>query len=110
MKQQRKHYTPEEKIAILRHLLDKEPISQFCDELGLQSTQQALHSRERYGKGTSTTAGFPAISGWRTGRSRPPRGSIGRTGRFSTNYRYAGRPNARLCGFSKPISLVNCLV
>ncbi len=32
MKKQRKHYTPEEKVAILRrHLLDKEPISKLCD-------------------------------------------------------------------------------
>ncbi len=33
MKKQRKHYTPEEKAAILRqHLLEKEPISTLCDE------------------------------------------------------------------------------
>jgi transposase len=39
MKKQRKHYTPDEKVAILRrHLLDKEPISTLCDELGLQPT------------------------------------------------------------------------
>src|ERR1700688_1094402 len=39
MKKQRKQYTPEEKVAILRrHLLDKEPISKLCDELGLQPT------------------------------------------------------------------------
>ena len=39
MKKQRKHYAPEEKIAILRrHLLEKEPISKLCDELGLQPT------------------------------------------------------------------------
>lgn len=39
MKKQRKHYTPEEKVAILRrHLLDKEPISKLCDEAGLQPT------------------------------------------------------------------------
>ena len=39
MKKHRKHYTPEEKLAILRrHLLDKEPISKVCDELGLQPT------------------------------------------------------------------------
>ena len=37
MKKQRKHYTPEEKVAVLRrHLLEKEPISKLCDELGLQ--------------------------------------------------------------------------
>ena len=33
MKKQRKHYTPEEKVAILRrHLLEQEPISKLCDE------------------------------------------------------------------------------
>ena|SRR5688500_4895955 len=39
MKKQRKHYSPEEKVAILRrHLLEKEPISELCDEVGLQPT------------------------------------------------------------------------
>jgi len=39
MKKQRKHYTAQEKVAILRrHLLEKEPISKLCDELGLQPT------------------------------------------------------------------------
>src|SRR5215204_5278107 len=39
MKKQRKHYAPEEKVAILRrHLLKKEPISKLCDEVGLQPT------------------------------------------------------------------------
>lgn len=35
----RKRYIAEEKVAILRrHLLDQEPISKLCDELGLQPT------------------------------------------------------------------------
>src|SRR6516225_2997781 len=39
MRKERKHYTAEEKVAILRrHLLDKVPISDLCDELGLQPT------------------------------------------------------------------------
>ena len=39
MKKPRKHYTGEEKVAILRrHLLEKEPISKLCDELELQPT------------------------------------------------------------------------
>ena len=39
MKKPRKHYTGEEKVAVLRqHLLEKEPISKLCDELGLQPT------------------------------------------------------------------------
>jgi transposase-like protein len=39
MKKQRRHYAPEEKVAILRrHLLEKEPISKLCDEVGLLPT------------------------------------------------------------------------
>ena len=39
MKKQRKYYAAEEKVAILRrHLVDKEPISKLCDEMGLQPT------------------------------------------------------------------------
>jgi len=39
MKKQRKHYTPEEKVAILRrHLVEGVPISNLCDESGLQPT------------------------------------------------------------------------
>src|SRR5947207_12550696 len=37
MKRQRKQYAPEEKVAILRrHLLEKQPISKLCDEVGLR--------------------------------------------------------------------------
>ena len=36
MKRERKHYTSEEKVAILRrHLLDKVPVSDLCEENGL---------------------------------------------------------------------------
>jgi transposase len=39
MKKQRKHYTSEEKVAILkRHLVEGVPISGLCDERGLQPT------------------------------------------------------------------------
>ena len=39
MKKIRKHYTTEEKVAILRRrLLEQEPISKLCDDLGLQPT------------------------------------------------------------------------
>ena len=39
MKKQRKHYGPEEKVAILRrHLVAQVPVSELCDKLGLQPT------------------------------------------------------------------------
>ena len=40
MKKERKHYTAKEKVAILRrHLLEKVPISDLCDQNGLQPSQ-----------------------------------------------------------------------
>ena len=54
MKEQRKHYTPEEEVAILRrHLLDKEPISKLCDELGLQPTVFYRWQKEFFESGTT---------------------------------------------------------
>src|SRR5260370_2592970 len=39
MKKIRKHYTAQEKVAILRrHLLEQEPVSKLCDEFVLQPT------------------------------------------------------------------------
>src|SRR5947209_1146384 len=39
MRKERKHYGTEEKVAILRrHLLDKMPVSELCEELGLRPT------------------------------------------------------------------------
>jgi transposase-like protein len=37
MRKQRKNYTPQEKVTLLkRHLLDRIPISDLCDQHGLQ--------------------------------------------------------------------------
>jgi transposase len=39
MSRTRKNYSPEEKVAILkRHLVEKVPVSDLCDELGLNPT------------------------------------------------------------------------
>ena len=39
MSRKRRNYTPEEKVAILRrHLVEKVPVSDLCDELGLNPT------------------------------------------------------------------------
>jgi len=39
MKKQRKHYSAEEKVAILRqHLIEQVPVSELCDRQGLRPT------------------------------------------------------------------------
>jgi len=60
MKKQRKHYSPEEKVAILRrHLLDKEFISKLCDELGLQPTVFYHWQKDFFENGASAFAQKP---------------------------------------------------
>ena len=57
MKKQRKHYTPEEKVVILRrHLVEGVPISDLCDELGLQPT---VFYRWQEGVLRERSGGFP---------------------------------------------------
>ena len=80
MKKQRKHYTWEEKVAIVRrHLLDKEPSSKLCDEAGLQPTVFYHWQKEFFENGhlPSSRKHAPTIlpsrsasPTWR-GRSRP---------------------------------------
>jgi transposase len=39
MRKQRRHFTPEQKVSIIRqHLLDRVPVSDLCDKHGLQPT------------------------------------------------------------------------
>ena len=39
MKKERKNYTPQEKVGILRrHLIEKQLVSEICDKLNLQPT------------------------------------------------------------------------
>jgi transposase len=53
VKKPRKHYTAEEKVAILRrHLLEKEPVSKLCDELGLQPTMLYRWQKELFENGS----------------------------------------------------------
>ena len=62
MKRERKHYAAEEKVAILRrHLLDKVPVSDLCEELGLQPTVLYRWQKEFFENGASAfqTSGRP---------------------------------------------------
>jgi transposase-like protein len=52
MKRKRRSFTPEEKVMILkRHLVDKVPVSNLCDELGLQPTVFYRWQTEFFEKG-----------------------------------------------------------
>ena len=54
MKKQRKHYTAEEKVAVLRrHLLEGAAVSTLCDELGLQPTVFYRWQKELFENGTA---------------------------------------------------------
>src|ERR1700719_3053234 len=51
MKKQRKHYTPEEKVAILRRdLLEQVPISELCDKQGVTQVRTSPYYPQSNGK------------------------------------------------------------
>jgi transposase len=54
MKKERKHYTAEEKVAVLRrHLLDRVPVSDLCEELSLQPTVFYRWQKELFENGSA---------------------------------------------------------
>jgi len=54
MREERKHFTPEEKVAILRrHLVDKVPVSELCEELGLRPTMFYPGQKELFENGAA---------------------------------------------------------
>ena len=54
MRKERKHFTPEEKVAILRrHVVDKVPVSELCEELGLRPTMFYRWQKELFENGAA---------------------------------------------------------
>jgi transposase len=54
MRKERKHFTPEVKVAILRrHLVDKIPVSELCEELGLRPTVCYRWQKELFENGAA---------------------------------------------------------
>ena len=54
MRKERKHFTPEEKVAILKqHLVDKVPVSELCEELGLRPTVFYRWQKELFENGAA---------------------------------------------------------
>ena len=61
MRKARKHYTAEEKVAILRrHLVDKEPVSKLCDELAPRPTVFYRWQKEFFENGARAQLGCGA--------------------------------------------------
>jgi len=82
MRKERKHYTSEEKVAILRrHLLDKVPVSDLCEEHGLQPTVFYRWQKEFFENGAAAFQGKsrPDIKGNNNGSSFWKRRSKPRT-------------------------------
>ena len=78
MKKTRKQYTAEEKVAILRrHLLDQEPISKLCDEVGLQPTVFYRWQKEFFENGA---AAFQTKVRTNQQPEQPPGRDLHRTG------------------------------
>jgi transposase-like protein len=50
----RKHLSPEQKLSIVRrHLLEKTPISDLCDEFGIHATQYYLWQKQLFENGAA---------------------------------------------------------
>ena len=57
MSRQRRHFTPEQKVALLRlHLLEKKPVSDICQEHNLSVTLFYLWQKQFFENGTAAFA------------------------------------------------------
>jgi transposase len=66
MPRQRRHFSPEQKVALLRlHLLEKEPISDLCQEHDLSVTLFYLWQKRFFDNGTAAfdNSGKPRQAG-----------------------------------------------
>ena len=54
MTQKRKHYSAQDKVAILRlHLLEKKPVSDLCDQYGMHPSQFFRWQKEFFENGAA---------------------------------------------------------
>ena len=74
MKRARRNFTGQEKVGILRrHLLDKVPVSDLCEELGLQPTQFYTWQKQFFENGAAAfERSGPARNRERIGAGVPP--------------------------------------
>ena len=56
----RKHYSPEQKVSIVRrHLLENVPVSDLCDEFGIHATQYYQWQKQLFEHGAGAFARRP---------------------------------------------------
>jgi transposase-like protein len=97
MSRERKNYTPEEKVGILkRHLVEKVPVSDLCDELGLNPTVFYGWQKQFFENGAVTFEKARRMApadhcGAQRHRSRP-----GASGTTPTRPSIAARPQAAM--------------
>lgn len=61
--QQRRHISPEEKVAILRrHFVDKVPLSDLCDEYRIQPQQFYVWQKTFFENGAAAAPGCRTMS------------------------------------------------
>ncbi len=125
MKKQRRNYSAQEKVAILkRHLVEKVPISELCEQLGLQPNVFCRRQKEFFENGAAAfrrafrrPAGHldkqilqlaqTLRQGQRTQRLDPPRalvGAVGKAGGPRLSSRASARrlpPGDRALGFAR---------
>ena len=57
MTRSRRHFTADEKLAVVRrHLVDKVPVSDLCDELNIQPTQIYCWQKQLFENGSAAFA------------------------------------------------------
>ena len=57
---QRRQFTPEQKVAIIRrHLIENVPVSDLCDEFGIHATQYYNWQKQLFENGTGAFARRP---------------------------------------------------
>ena len=90
MNKPRRHFADPEKVAILkRHLIDKVPVSDLCDELGIYPNQFYAGSRS-----SSRTATSPSTTAASPRPSKTPRTTRSSSSKPSSNARTRSSPSS----------------
>ena len=104
MRKRRKHYTAQEKVAILRrHLIDNEPVSQLCDQRALQPTVFYRWQKEFFENGAA------AFQTNNRGRRPPERERIARLEKkIKSRTKFSPRRTGKSAGPTRRVGSGKC--